>query len=92
MVLGGHDAIPNLGSKSHRRDYSQLTKLLLPMGAYLLDLLATKAHEDGVRMVYESKSISNTQDELAEAFLACDTYNQAVTRSLTASKWITGEQ
>lgn len=92
MVLGGHDAIPNLGSKSHRRDYSQLTKLLLPMGAYLLDLLATKAHEDGVRMIYESKSISNAQDELAEAFLACDTYNQAVTRSLTASKWITGEQ
>lgn len=92
MVLGGHDAIPILSSKSHRRDYSQLTKLLLPMGAYLLELLATKAHEDGVRMVYEAKSVSNTQDELAAAFLACDTYNRAVTRSLTASKWITGEQ
>ncbi len=27
IVLGGRDAIPNLGSKSHRRDCSQLNKL-----------------------------------------------------------------
>ena len=87
MVLGGRDAIPILGSKSHRRDSNQLKKLFLPMGAHLLDLLATKAHEDAVRVAYESKSVSESQDESATAFLACDTYNRTTKRSLTMSKW-----
>lgn len=87
MVLGGRDAIPILGSKSHRRDSNQLKKLFLPMGAHLLDLLATKAHEDAVRVAYESKSVSESQDESATAFLACDTYNRTTKRSLTISKW-----
>lgn len=87
MVLGGRDAIPILGSKSHRRDSNQLKKLFLPMGAHLLDLLATKAHEDAVRVAYESKSVSEAQDESATAFLACDTYNRTTKRSLTMSKW-----
>ncbi len=91
MVLGGRDAIPILGSKSHRRDCNQMKKLFLPTGAYLLDLLATKAHEDGVRVVYESKSVSEAQDESATAFLACDTYNQTTKRSLTMSKWKLGK-
>ncbi len=92
MVLGGRDAIPILGSKSHRRDSNQLKKLFLPMGAYLLDLLATKAHEDGVRVLYESKSLSDAQDESTTAFLACDTYNRTTKRSLTMSKWKNGER
>ena len=87
MVLGGRDAIPILGSKSHRRDCSQLQKLCLPMGARLLDLLATKAHADSVRVVYESKSALQAQDESATAFLACDTYYRETKRSLTLSKW-----
>lgn len=87
MVLGGRDAIPILSSKSHRRDSNQLKKLFMPMGARLLDLLATKAHEDVVRVAYESKTVSETQDESATAFLACDTYNRTTKRSLTLSKW-----
>jgi hypothetical protein len=87
MVLGGRDAIPILSSKSHRRDSNQLKKLFLPTGAYLLDLLATKAHEDSVRVIYESKPISDAQNEAATAFLVCDTYNQTTNRSLTLGKW-----
>ncbi len=86
MVLGGRDAIPILGSKSHRRDCTQFKKLMLPMGAYLLDLLATKAHEGGVRVIYESKSIA--QDESANAFLACEVYHRATQLSLTMSSWV----
>jgi hypothetical protein len=84
MVLGGRDAIPSLGSKSHRRDCSQLKKHFLPMGAYLLDHLATKAHADGVRGVYEAKSVLEAQDAFAAAFLASDTYIPGVRYLLTA--------
>jgi hypothetical protein len=54
------------------------------MGAYLLDHLATKAHENGVRGVYESKSALDAQNAFAAAFLACDTYLKGV-RHLTPS-------
>jgi hypothetical protein len=91
MVLGGRDAIPILSSKSHRRDSNQLKKLFLPMGAYLLDLLATKAHEDGVRVIYEPKSKSDAQDEATKAFLACDTYHRTTKRTLTIAKWKIGD-
>lgn len=87
IVLGGRDAIPLLGSKSHRRDYSQFKKHFLPMGAYLLDLLATKAHAGGVGAIYESKSLAHALDESATAFLACDTYNRTAQLSLTTSNW-----
>jgi hypothetical protein len=91
MVLGGRDAIPFLSSKSHRRDSNQLKKLFLPMGAYLLDLLATKAHEDGVRVIYGPKSKSDAQDEATKAFLACDTYHRTTKRTLTIAKWKIGD-
>ncbi len=87
IVLGGRDAIPNLGSKSHRRDCSQLNKLFLPMGAHLLDLLATKAHEEGAKIVYASKATKETQDDSISAFLACDIYQRTTKRSLTIKQW-----
>ena len=92
MVLGGRDAIPILGSKSHRRDCHQFKELFLPTAAYLLDLLATKSHEDSVRVAYDSKSASESRDESATAFLACDTYHRTTQLSLTMSSWKNGER
>lgn len=87
LVLGGRDSIPDVASKSHRRDRQQFNKLMLPMASQLLDDLADAVREDPLQDIYKLTHSEGGSRDAASAFLACDVYLRAANRSLTKSQW-----
>ncbi|MFO0923583.1 MAG: hypothetical protein U0905_13975 [Pirellulales bacterium] len=87
LVLGGRDSVPDLASKSHRRDRLLFSRLMLPTASQLLEDLVHAVRQDSSPDIYKSDSAEGSSRDAVSAFLACDAYFRATNRSLSKSQW-----